>query len=202
MKLFFAPASPFARKVWVLALELGLQDRIDLIPAATSPVNRDKNLVDHNPAGKIPTLVTEAGESIYDSRVIAEYLASLNPAGGMFPEGPGRWKALVLQSLADEALDASLLARYETFLRPEDLRWQDWIKGQMAKISTSLDVLEAEWIGYLSGHVDIGVIAAGSLCGYLDFRFPDFNWRADRPKLAAWFESFSKRPSMAKTAPA
>lgn len=201
MKLFYAAASPFARKVLALALELGLENKITVVPAAASPVNREKTIVEHNPAGKIPTLVTDSGEAIYDSRVICEYVDSLAGGGKMFPNGPGRWKALVLQSLSDEALDAALLARYETVLRPEALRWPDWLTGQMDKIASSLDVLEQSWTGYLAGHVDIGVISVGSLCGYLDFRFPDFNWRANRPKLAAWFEGFSKRPCMAKSAP-
>ena len=201
MKLFYAAASPFARKVWAQALENGLGDRITVVPATVSPVNRDKAIVDINPSGKIPTLVTDSGEAIYDSRVICEYLDSIAPGAKLFPVGTGRWKALVLQSLADEALDAALLARYESVLRPEPLRWEDWRAGQMAKIASSFDTLEKDWTGYLAGHLDIGVLAAGCLCGYMDFRFPDFDWRANHPKVTAWYESFSKRPSMEKTAP-
>jgi glutathione S-transferase len=201
MKLYYSAASPFARKVLALAIELGLDGRITIVPAATSPVNRDKTIVDHNPAGKIPTLVSEDGEAIYDSRVICEYLDGLAGGGKMFPHGPGRWKALVLQSLCDEALDAALLARYEVFLRPEALRWPEWRAGQLQKVESSLDGLEADWTVYLAGHVNIGVFNAGCLLGYLDFRFSELEWRKNRPKLAAWFEGFSKRPSMAKTAP-
>ncbi|HRJ68098.1 MAG TPA: glutathione S-transferase [Beijerinckiaceae bacterium] len=201
MKLFYSAASPFARKVWAQALENGLGDRLTVVPAAVSPVSRDKSIVDVNPSGKIPTLVTEEGEAVYDSRVICEYLDSIASGAKMFPAGRGRWKALVLQSLADEALDAALLARYETVLRPEHLRWPEWRAGQMDKITSSFDTLEQNWTGYLAGHVDIGVIAAGCLCGYLDFRFPDYDWRKDHPKVAAWYESFSTRPSMVATAP-
>ena len=201
MKLFFSPASPFARKVAAAAHELGLFDRLTIIPATVSPIERDKVIVQHNPASKIPTLVTEQGEAIFDSRVIVEYLDAQAGGGKMIPKGDGRWKALVLQSLCDEALDALILIRYERVLRPEALRWQDWQDGQFRKVSTTLDALENDWLQYLSSHVNIGSITACSLLGYLDFRFADFDWRKDRPKIAAWAEGFGKRPSMEKTAP-
>ncbi len=201
MKLFYSVASPFARKVLIVANEVGLVDQINVIPAAASPVGQDKTIAVHNPSGKIPTLITADGEAIYDSRVICEYLDSMAGGAKTFPKGSGRWKALVLQSLCDEALDAALLARYEGFLRPEQLRWPEWRVGQLKKIDLSLESLENDWIHYLAGHVDIGVIAAGCLLGYLDFRFPELEWRASKPKLSAWYEGFSRRPSMAKTAP-
>lgn len=202
MKLFFAAASPFARKVMVCAHELALVDRLTVIPSTVSPIEKDKTIAPHNPAAKIPTLVTAQGDAIFDSRVICEYLDGLAGGGKLFPNGEGRWKALVLQSLCDEALDALLLARYEGVLRPEPLRWADWVEGQHRKVSQTLDALESgSWIHYLGGHVDIGVIAAGCLLGYLDFRFPQVDWRKDRPHLKAWAESFAKRPSMAATAP-
>lgn len=201
MKLFFSPASPFARKVAAVALELGLYDRLQIIPAAVSPVEKDKTIAPHNPAAKIPTLVTDAGEAIFDSRVIVEYLDSLAGGGKMIPNGEGRWKALVLQSLADEALDALILTRYEGVLRPENLRWTEWREGQLRKVSQSLDMLEGEWIQYMSSHVNIGPINVCGLLGYLDFRFPDVDWRAGRPRLAAWYEGFARRPAMEKTAP-
>lgn len=201
MKLFFSPASPFARKVAASAHELGLFDQLTIIPATVSPVEKDKVIAPHNPASKIPTLVTDQGEAIFDSRVIVEYLDSLAGGGKMIPNGEGRWKALVLQSLCDEALDALILTRYERVLRPEPLRWAEWEAGQLRKVATTLDVLENDWLHYLSGHVDIGSITACSLMAYLDFRFPDFDWRSGRPKIAAWFEGYSKRPAMEKTAP-
>ena len=201
MKLFFAGASPFARKVLASAFELGLADKLTIIPATVSPLEKDKTIAPHNPAAKIPTLVTEAGEAIYDSRVICEYLDGLAGGGKLFPQGDGRWKALVLQSLCDEALDACLLVRYENVLRPENLRWTEWTDGQMHKVRQTLDVLEKDWVHYLSSHMNIGVIAAVCLPGYLDFRFAHEDWRASRPQLAAWFEGISKRPSLAQTAP-
>ncbi|HRK24376.1 MAG TPA: glutathione S-transferase [Beijerinckiaceae bacterium] len=201
MQLYYSPASPYARKVLIVAHETGLADTITLLTGPVSPIEKDKAINRHNPAGKIPTLVTEAGEAIYDSRVIVEYLAARAGDSKLFPAGAERWKALVLQSLCDEALDACLLARYEQVLRPEPLRWGAWIEGQMHKIATSLDVLERDYAHRLAAHFDIGTIAAATLMGYLDFRFTDFDWRATRPHLAAWAAGIVARPSVAATLP-
>ncbi|MCA0423706.1 MAG: glutathione S-transferase [Proteobacteria bacterium] len=201
MKLFFAGASPFARKVMAVAYETGVANRLTLVPTTVTPVAKDKLIAPYNPAGKIPTLVTEAGEAIYDSRVICEYLDVLAGGGRMFPTGEGRWKALVLQSLCDEALDSCLAARYETMLRPENLRWQDWINGHMGKVRQALDTLENDWVPYLNSNVNIGTITACSLLGYLDLRFPDEDWRSARPAIAVWHKAYSQRPAMAKTVP-
>jgi glutathione S-transferase len=164
-------------------------------------VNRDKTIVPRNPLGKVPTLITDDGKALYDSRVICEYLASLGGSNSIFPaEGSARWQALVDQALGDGLLDAALLARYEGMLRPEPNRFQPWLAGQMEKIGSCLDVIEAECEGY-GERVDIGTITIGCALGYLDFRFADLDWRRDHPKAARWFETFSARPSMAATAP-
>lgn len=201
MKLFYSSASPFARKVVAVAHEVGLADRLIVVPASANPMEKEKAIAQHNPAGKIPTLLTETGEAIFDSRVICEYLDALSGSGKMFPAGEGRWKALVLQSLADEALDALILARYEQLHRPEHLRIPEWVDAQLHKVFTTLDVLDRDWAHYLGAHVNIGGIAVGALLGYVDFRFGHVDWRASRPKLAAWFEGFSSRPSMVASAP-
>ena len=97
-------------------------------------------------------------------------------------------------------MDAAVLTRYETFLRPEERRWPEWIEGQKLKFRRALDALEAEAEDF-GDTVDIGTITIGCALGYLDFRYADEDWRATRPRLAAWFERFSERPSMARTAP-
>jgi glutathione S-transferase len=129
MKLFFSPTSPYVRKCMVTAHELGLVERIALLPSQAHPVNRDATLVAANPLGKVPTLVTDEGQALYDSRVICEYLDHLG-GGRLFPQDATRWNALALQSLGDGLLDAALLARYEDVARPEALRWADWRRGQ------------------------------------------------------------------------
>ena len=98
-------------------------------------------------------------------------------------------------------MDAALLARYETFLRPEPFRWAAWIDGQLDKVSRALDGLETVDVASFGDRVDIGTITVACALGYLDFRFPTMAWRAGRPRLAAWFERFAARPSMLQTVP-
>ncbi len=199
MKLYYNPASPYVRKVRVLAIEADLMNDIDLAKVTTTPVGPDADLCADNPIGKIPTLVRDDGDALYDSRVICEYLDGLHGGARMFPEnGEARWAAVRRQALADGILDAAVNTRYETFLRPGELRWPDWVDGQLEKIRRGLDMLEGESLG---DGVDIGTISVACALGYLDFRYPDERWRDSRPKLAAWFEKFAARPSMGETLP-
>lgn len=202
MKLWYASASPFVRKVLAAAHEIGLADRLEPVPAGTSPVNPNKELVADNPAGKIPALVSENGDVLFDSSVICAYLDSLHEGHKLIPqEGPERFRVLTLESLGDAIMDAAILARYEITLRPEDKQWADWIEGQMAKVRNSLDRLEAEWLEFLQGPLTIGHLSIAAALGYLDFRFTDEHWRTSRPGLARWFEGFAQRPSMQASAP-
>jgi glutathione S-transferase len=199
VKLFYSPYSPFARKVLVLAEERGLA--VERVATQVSPVERNHALAAHNPAAKLPTLLLPDGTALFDSRVIAEYLDALPGGARFFPAPPARWAALTLQSLADEMLDACLLLRYETLVRPESARWPAWLTEQRAKVDGSLDALEARWLDHLAGPLDIGVVAVGCALGYLDLRFPDHAWRERRPKLAGWYAGLQERPSMKVTAP-
>ena len=199
MKLYYNRASPYVRKVRVLALETGLMGDIELAEVTITPTGPDAHLNSDNPIGKIPTLVRDDGDALYDSRVICEYLDGLHNGARLFPEsGEARWTAARRQALADGILDAAVGTRYETFLRPEALRWPDWVDGQMGKVRRSLDVLEKET---LADTLDIGAISVACALGYLDFRYSDEGWRDSRPKLTAWYESFVARPSMTETGP-
>ena len=199
MKLLYSPASPYVRKVRVLAIEAGLMDRIELAKVTITPVGPDAALCASNPIGKIPTLVLDDGGALYDSRVICEYLDGLHDKNRMFPEhGEARWTALRRQALADGILDAAVGTRYETFLRPEELRWAEWVEGQLQKVRRSLDALEVEALGE---GLDIGTISVACALGYLDFRYAQEGWRDSRPRLAAWYEGFSARASMSDTRP-
>jgi glutathione S-transferase len=199
MKLLYSGASPYVRKVMVVAHETGLTDRIELVPSSVAPTLVNPEVAAENPLVKVPTLVIESGHSLFDSRVIAEYLDTLHGGGRLFPaEGPARWTALRRQAIADGLLDAALLIRYEHNLRPEPQRWQAWTDGQFRKLRQALASLAAENFG---AELTVGEIAAGCALGYLDFRFGDHNWRAKRSKLAKWFTTFSKLPSMKTTAP-
>ncbi|MGC8521032.1 MAG: glutathione S-transferase [Steroidobacteraceae bacterium] len=199
MKLYFSPASPFARKVRISALELGLAERIELLQISLSPVSPHTDLRLHNPLGKIPALITDEGEALYDSPVICEYLDALAGGARLWPAaGPARWRALTRQALADGITDAAVLVRYEQAVRPEPLRWAQWIEGQWLKIRTALEALERD---SLEGVFDIGTISVACALGYLDFRFAEEGWRARLPRLAAWYALISERASLASTRP-
>ena len=199
MKLYYNPVSPYVRKVRVLAMETDLMGGIELAKVTITPTSPDADVCADNPIGKIPTLVLDDGCALYDSRVICEYLDGLHAGAHLFPDnGNARWTALRRQALADGILDSAVNTRYETSLRPEELRWADWVDNQMAKIRRSLDVLEGEPMG---DGVDIGTISVACALGYLDFRYSDERWRDSRPRLATWFEKFAQRPSMSETSP-
>jgi glutathione S-transferase len=201
MKLHYNVASPYVRKVMAVAIETGLDGRLEAVTRMMTPIKPNPDLVQDNPLGKIPCLVTDDGTVLYDSRVICEYLDGLHRGSKMFPPaGPVRWIALRRQAEGDGMLDAALLARYETFLRPDEHRWPEWIEGQKQKFRRALDSLDREAPSF-GDTVDIGTITIGCALGYLDFRYADEDWRATRPSLAVWFERFSERPSIARTAP-
>ncbi|HVH78364.1 MAG TPA: glutathione S-transferase [Stellaceae bacterium] len=198
MKLRHNPASPFVRKVMVVAHELGLAGKIELLDTTVSPVDANATLAGENPLMKIPALVTDDGEVLFDSPVICEYLDSLAGGGKLFPApGKARWAALRQQALGDGILDALILCRYEIAARPEDKRFAGWTDGQMSKAHQGLSALEKE---DLSGHT-IGTITAGCTLGYLDFRFPSDGWRSRHPKLTEWYKTVEALPSMQATRP-
>jgi glutathione S-transferase len=200
MKLFYSIASPFVRKCLVSAHELGLVDRLELLPAAAHPVNRDRSVVAHNPLGKVPTLIMDDGNELYDSRVICEFLNSLGDGHLLPAQGAARWQVLLDQALADGLLDAAVLTRYETLARPEKLRWPEWIVGQLEKVDCALAQFERRAPGF-ANRVDLGTISAACALGYLDFRYEPMGWRAKYPHVAVWYQNFGERPSMIVTRP-
>jgi glutathione S-transferase len=200
LKIYYSPTSPFVRKCLVAAAELGITDRIERLPAAAHPIDRDRTVMAHNPLGKVPTLLTDDGAVLYDSRVICEYFDTI-ANGSLVPrDAPARWNVLVLQALADGINDAAVLARYEAALRPEALRWNEWAAGQVEKVTCGLAEIERQAAGF-GDRVDLGIIAVGCALGYLDFRFASLAWRTHHPATAAWFARFDARPSMVATRP-
>ncbi|MFA5521197.1 MAG: glutathione S-transferase [Castellaniella sp.] len=199
MKMYYSASSPFVRKVMMVAHELGVADRIERLDSAVHPVRFDASVVAHNPLGQVPTFFTEHGEVLYDSRVICEYLDAVHGSGNIFPvAGPARWRALREQALADGALQAGLLVRYELTVRAPAQHNQDWITGQRRKLVDALAVIDAE---VPAQRLDIGTISLACLLGYLDFRFPDIDWRSRHPDLVPWMDAFSRRPSFQATKP-
>lgn len=185
--LRYSPASPYARKIRIAADLLGLSEKIEV--AAADAADPADSLRRQNPLGKIPTLILEDGSALYDSRVIAEYLDHLAGGGRIIPTDPAaRFAALRLQALGDGVNDAALLIRYETFNRPEALRYDQAIALQQGKIDRALDALEA---APPAGLTDIGHIAVACALGYLDLRFAGA-WREKHPRLVAWLEKFAR----------
>jgi len=195
MKILFSPFSPYVRKCLVTAHEVGLIDRIELLPSNAHPVHRDAAIIADNPLGTVPTFFTDDGQVLYDSRVICAYLNQLG-GGALIPQDATRWQTLSLQALGDGMLAACLLARYETVARPEAYQWQPWRTAQLDKVHTGLAHLERQ-MALLTHRIDLGSLTIGCLLWYLELRFADFGWRAQYPNVAQWYTSFSQRPSMA-----
>jgi len=196
MKLFHAPGSPFVRKVMACAITRGLEGRIQLHP--TNPHASPPDLVADNPTSKVPCLVTDDGLSLYDSPVICEVLDSVDDAPALFPpSGAARWRALKFQAMGDGILDAAVPCRGE-LARPKEAARDAAIARYKTVMARTVDALEAD---PPHRHVDIGSIAVACALGYLDFRYAADAWRTGHPKLAAWFEEFSKNPGIAQTVP-
>ena len=202
MTLYHNPLSPFVRKVMVLLHETGQQDRVALQNCVLTPVDPDVTLIDDNPLSKIPALRLADGNVIHDSRVILDYLDHQHVGSPLIPrDGSTRWRRLTLASMADGIMDAAVLVRYETAMRPPEKHWAPWLEEQRNKIRRALAELERDAIAELASHFDIAAISVACALGYIDFRHPDMQWRSDNPKLAAWYAEVSQRPSMQQTQP-
>ncbi|MBR0754919.1 glutathione S-transferase family protein [Bradyrhizobium jicamae] len=200
MKLTFSPASPFARKVRIAAIELGLIDKIELVPATVAPGTANDEYSKITPLKKLPVLILKDGNVILDSIVIVEYLNEL--AGGrLIPGyGPRRWQVKSDHSLINGMLESMLLCRYEKMVRPQGLQWQAWSDDHwnrawtgMARFENRPDVLNAP--------LDIAQISLVCVLGYADFRFADCGWRKAFPKLDAFHQKMLERPSVKISVP-
>ena len=191
-----SPASPFGRKVKISAALLGLSDRITVETADTN--DPAESLRRQNPLGKIPALILENGEPLYDSRVIVEYLDALAGGGRLIPTGWSRFEALRQQAMADGLMDAALLQIYEARWRPEDRREAKWLEHQRGKIERTLAEAEAN-LSTPPRTFHIGHVALACALGYLDLRF-EGRWRPGYPKLVSWLDDFESRvPAFAET---
>jgi glutathione S-transferase len=197
MILRSSPASPFGRKVRIAAGVLGLADKIDV--RETDLNNPADSIRVQNPVGKIPALILDDGEALYDSRVILDYLDHLAGGGRIIPREPkARFPALRMQALGDGILDASLLLVYEGRYRPAEMKVQPWVDRQADKIVRGLAALEAAPPA-LTSLPDVGQITLACVLGYRDLRFGG-TWRADHPKLVAWLDKFASQvPAFAQT---
>ena len=203
MKLIGSTTSPYVRKVRIVMAEkkLDYQFLLDNVWSA------DTRIAASNPLGKVPCLVMEGGEAVFDSRVIVEYLDTLSPVGKLIPStGRERAEVKTWEALADGLLDAAILVRLENTFegRKPSERSQAWIDRQMDKVHASLKAM-AQGLGdkpFCSGiHLSLSDIAVGCALGWLEFRFPDIGWRAEYPNLAKLTDKLAQRASFADTAP-
>ncbi len=203
MKLIGSSASPYVRKVRVVMAEKKLDYRFQ----EEDVWSADTGISVSNPLGKVPCLVMEGGEAVFDSRVIVEYLDTLSPVGKLIPQqGRERAEVKTWEALADGLMDAAILARLEATWpgRLDGERSQAWIDRQMAKVQASLKAM-GQGLGdkpFCSGiHLSLSDIAVGCALGWLEFRFPQIAWRAEHPNLARLLDKLMQRPSFAETAP-
>jgi len=196
MKLTFSPASPFARKVRITAVELGLIDRIEFVPTTVAPGTPNEEYSKIYPMKKLPALILDNGDIIVDSYVIVEYLDELAGGGKLIPaSGAVRWKVRSDHSLLQGVLDSMLLCRYENMVRPEALRWKAWSDDHWNRAWKGMSRFEQQ-PDMLSRPLDISQIALTCVLGYADFRFADCGWRKAYPKLDAFHQKMLERPSV------
>ena len=203
MKLIGSSSSPYVRKVRITMAE----KKLDYQYVTENVWASETRIGESNPLGKVPCLVMEGAEALFDSRVIVEYLENLSPVGKLIP-GNGRERAEVKtwEALADGVLDAAILARLEATWdgRTKAQRSQVWIDRQLAKIDASLKSMSRGLADkpFCAGiHLSLADIAVGCALGYLDFRFPEITWRTTYPNLTKLQDKLMLRASFADTAP-
>jgi glutathione S-transferase len=196
MKVLFTPTSPFARKVRVLAHEAGIHDRIHWLFA--DPWTSEE-LRKVNPLGKVPALLLPDGRCLCDSPLICEYLDAVSGHRAFPSVGDARWRALQLQALGDGLCDALVRKRMETLL-PAEHRSEAVLARQSEAVDAACTVLDAEADRFCETPT-IGEMSVACSLGYIDFRFPDHQWRPRWPHLAHWYARFSERASMQATVP-
>ena len=197
MKLFWSSRSPFARMVVAAAHELGIAERISLERVVVSGSAPNGDVLARNPLGQIPTLLLPDGSALFDSAVILEYLDLHHGPHRLLPaSAEERLAVLRLQALGDGLMENSVRRLGERTRGP--LGSERHAEGHRVKIGRTLDWLEAG-VGQLAS-VNAGTLAIACGLGHLDFRFAEDGWREGRPRLDAWFATFSARPSMRATA--
>ena len=203
MKLIGSLTSPYVRKVRVVLAEKKLEFQF----VEEDVWSKASTIGSANPLGKVPCLIMEGGEAMFDSRVITEYLDTMSPVGKLIPtSGRERAEVKTWEALADGLLDAAIAARLEATWtgRTDAQRSSAWIDRQMDKIHASLAAME-RGLGdkpFCSGvYLSLSDVAVGCALGYLDFRFPQLDWRSAHPQLARLFEKLAQRPSFIDTCP-
>lgn len=197
MRLFYSPTSPYARKARIVAREKGVLSRIEEV--ACDPWSDPAVLRAVNPLGRVPALVTDDGEALYDSPVICAYLNDQQPLPSLIPLGEGRYRILAAEALADGTIDTAVSLVLEG-RRPEGERSPKMTARWLETIGRGVDAM-AEALPRLPGDITMGHIGLAVALGYLDFRLPHMDWRKSHETLSEWHNGFAARASMRETAP-
>jgi len=202
MTLFGGPISPFVRKVGICILEKGLEGRVRRVRAPTAMVKANLQLMQHNPLSKIPVLLTEGGQALYDSNVICDYLDATFPGGmRLIPQaGTERWRSLCWTALASGMLDALVLWRFERN-RPPVEQSQATLATYQLKMQRCFDHVEQVLPEIEAAEYGLSQITLGCMFGYCDFRFADVDWRSGHRRSADWYLRFCQRESSRRTEP-
>ena len=203
MKLIGSLASPYVRKVRIVMAEKKLDYQLVLEDVWA----HGSSITEANPLGKVPCLVMEGGEAVFDSRVIVEYLDMLSPVGKLIPaSGRERIEVRTWEALADGLVDAAILARLEQHWdgRTTEQRSSTWVDRQMAKVHAGIVAMaqglgDKPWCGGI--HMSLADISVGCALGWLEFRFPQIEWRSEHPSLGRLLDKLALRPSFAETVP-
>jgi len=207
MKLMHSATSPFVRRVRAAAIELGLAERIELVPVQVAPGRENEAYAaDVNPLRKIPALLLDDGATVLvDSTVICQFLDDLAGGARLIPAASSeRWRVLTQQAVAAGMAEAMVLVRYETWLRPEPLRWAEWVRDQQGRFWSGLAWFERRAgaaLGQPWAPIDVSQLALACCLGYVDFRFAELDWRARAPRVGAWYHDIAGRPSLVQTDP-
>jgi glutathione S-transferase len=200
MKLLGSTTSPFVRKVRIVLAEKRLDYRFELVNVMAP----DSSIKESNPLGKVPCVIMEDGGALFDSRVIVEYLDGLAPNAKLIPpNGRTRIEVKTWEALADGVCDAAVAVRMES-MRAQHLQSADFIARQMGKVDSALAAManglaDKPWCA--GPAYSLADIATGVALGYLDFRFPQLDWRQQHPSLARLAEKLLQRPGFAETLP-
>jgi len=201
LRLIASLTSPYVRKVRIVMAEKRIDCQLEL-EDVWSP---DTRIQEANPLGKVPCLIMEDGGAVFDSRVIVEYLDTMTPIGKLIPQaGRERAEVRTWEALADGIVDAAILARLEATQRAPEQQSQKWLDRQMGKVDVgvkalSLGLNDKPWCN--GNAYTLADIATGCALGYLDFRFPQINWRSQYPNLGKLYEKLAARPSFIETTP-
>ncbi|HEY4996084.1 MAG TPA: glutathione S-transferase family protein [Aestuariivirga sp.] len=201
MKLYGSLNSPFVRMSMVTAMECGLGLKVQLVNTSVNPTEANAALEKLSPIAKIPVLETDHGQVVYDSRVIMEFFCHTSGNKNLLPDEPIKhFRVLTLLAMAQGLGDTAVGLRYETFTRPKEALWPEFVARQRLRIGAVMSELEAKWMPHLSD-LSLGSIGIAAALGYIELRQLAPDWRAKFPDLSHWYEQFSKRESMAHSAP-